>query len=122
MKPQYEQVASERLEFPGVGKASPGRLSAIPFLRQCQDATALALIGFYQRRLSPLKGFSCAHRILHKGTSCSSHAVELIGQVGVFGAVSGMWLRFAECRAAYMTLCNGTILMMGGLQPMAVAP
>jgi putative component of membrane protein insertase Oxa1/YidC/SpoIIIJ protein YidD len=50
---------------------------------------ALALIRFYQRQLSPRKGFSCAYRIHTGGASCSGYGVRVIGR---FGTVVGLAL------------------------------
>ena len=46
----------------------------------------LALIGFYQRRISPLLGPHCRYT-----PTCSQYAVEAIGR---YGAAKGSWLAF----------------------------
>ncbi len=63
------------------------------------DLTAAA-IGFYQRRLSPLKGFSCAHRVRHGGDSCSQHIKGLVKELGPPAAVVPARERLGACREA----------------------
>lgn len=61
---------------------------------------AIEAIRLYQRRLSPLKGYRCAHRILHRGDSCSEHARRGIATDGVFRGLQQLRSRFGECREA----------------------
>jgi hypothetical protein len=64
----------------------------------------LAGIGFYQRRLSRWKGFSCAHRVLHGDVSCS-HAVKAIVLEQPPEAWGRLTLeRFRACRDAARVL------------------
>lgn len=66
--------------------------------------TAIFGISFYQRFISPHKGYRCAHAVLHQGTSCS-HAVKLmIAEQGVWQSWASIQQRFAECRAAALVL------------------
>jgi putative component of membrane protein insertase Oxa1/YidC/SpoIIIJ protein YidD len=44
---------------------------------------AVAMIRFYQRQLSPRKGFSCAYRVHTGGTSCSGYGARVIERHGV---------------------------------------
>jgi putative component of membrane protein insertase Oxa1/YidC/SpoIIIJ protein YidD len=64
----------------------------------------IALIVFYQRFISPRKGFSCAHRRLHSGLSCSHAIRQIIEQHGVMAGYPLIRLRFSECRQAYLAL------------------
>lgn len=75
------------------------------------DRICLFLIReLYQRRISPHKGYGCSKRILDEKTgssdphSCSAHAVLLIKELGVWGAIGPMRTRFRECRAAAVQL------------------
>jgi putative component of membrane protein insertase Oxa1/YidC/SpoIIIJ protein YidD len=52
-------------------------------------ALALAAIRFYQRRISPYKGFSCALRVATGGASCSAYGYAVIER---FGLVRGLGL------------------------------
>lgn len=63
--------------------------------------TALGLIGLYQRHLSPRKGFSCAHRVLHGGTGCSGYAKSAIAEHGAVAALPLIRARFAACKSAH---------------------
>lgn len=62
---------------------------------------ALAMIRFYQRRLSPRKGFSCAYRVHTGGLSCSAYGAAVIAR---FGTVTGLALlrrRLKRCTAQH---------------------
>jgi putative component of membrane protein insertase Oxa1/YidC/SpoIIIJ protein YidD len=58
----------------------------------------------YQRRISPVKKFACAHRIAHGGRSCSGHARRLLQRCGIVAAALLMRRRFARCGAAARAL------------------
>ncbi|MBG88731.1 MAG: hypothetical protein CMO80_17770 [Verrucomicrobiales bacterium] len=61
---------------------------------------AIPLIRFYQRFISPHKGFSCAYRI-HTGEDSCSHAVKkIIEEKGLFAGLPDIRRRFHECRIA----------------------
>jgi putative component of membrane protein insertase Oxa1/YidC/SpoIIIJ protein YidD len=68
------------------------------------QAVAVDLIEFYQRRLSPHKGYRCAHRAHHGGMSCSEFAKQTILVQGLMAALPAMKRRFSECRATYLAL------------------
>lgn len=58
---------------------------------------AIRAIGFYQKFISPYKGFSCAHRIATGEVSCSGYGKKVISR---FGLIKGMKLlnrRFYDC-------------------------
>lgn len=57
-------------------------------------------IRVYQRWISPHKGFACAHRVLHRGDSCSEFARRHILERGLWSAVSGIRNQFHECGEA----------------------
>ena len=61
---------------------------------------AITLIGFYQRFISPHKGYRCAYATLHNSDSCS-HAVKMIiAEDGLWAGWLRIRERFADCRAA----------------------
>lgn len=62
------------------------------------------LITGYQRYLSPYKGFSCAHRVLHKGESCSQYVKQVILERGLSDAWPLIQTRFQDCRTAHNIL------------------
>lgn len=66
--------------------------------------TASHLITFYQKRLSPYKGFSCAHRVLHRGESCSQYIKRIILEHGLLRARPLIRQRFRACKAANQVL------------------
>lgn len=68
------------------------------------NQTAILGIGFYQRFLSPYKGFSCAHRVLHGGASCSGAVKALVRDQGLLRGWEAIRERFADCGAAAAVL------------------
>ncbi|MEM7644176.1 MAG: membrane protein insertion efficiency factor YidD [Pseudomonadota bacterium] len=65
---------------------------------------ALAGIEFYQHRISPRKGFRCAHSVLHGGTGCSGFAKHAIREAGLWYALPAIRQRFRDCGLAYDAL------------------
>ncbi len=65
-------------------------------------SSCLLLIRFYQRFLSPLKGFDCAHHRLHKGDTCSNAIKKIIIDNALRDVPKLARARFQECKyAAY---------------------
>lgn len=62
--------------------------------------TSSRAIAFYQLWISPHKGFVCAHRVLHRGESCSQYAKRTILEQGLWTAIPLMQERFEDCRVA----------------------
>lgn len=60
---------------------------------------ALGLIWAYQNFISPYKGFSCAHRVVHGGAGCSGYAKERIRESGLLAAIPDIRERLQDCRA-----------------------
>lgn len=83
-----------------------------PFLL---DRLAVSMIRFYQRHISPWKGFRCAHRALHGGDSCSEAVLKLIRTGGVWGNWGLIHQRFRECGLAARAL---RILRRSKVKPM----
>jgi putative component of membrane protein insertase Oxa1/YidC/SpoIIIJ protein YidD len=63
-------------------------------------STAAMLITGYQKYLSPHKGFSCAHRVWHRGESCSQYTKRAIVERGLIAAIPLVRERFQECKVA----------------------
>ncbi len=63
-------------------------------------STAAMLISGYQKYLSPHKGFSCAHRLWHRGESCSQYTKRAIVERGLIVAIPLVRERFRECKVA----------------------
>ncbi len=64
----------------------------------------ILLISAYQRYLSPHKGYSCAHRLLHGGESCSCHVKNALTETDLLTAIAQSKQRFAACADAAETL------------------
>jgi len=58
------------------------------------------LISTYQKRISPYKGFKCAHRGLHGDDSCSEFTKKQLLKHGFFHSIKPIKKRFRECRTA----------------------
>lgn len=65
---------------------------------------ACTSISGYQKYLSPHKGFSCAHRILYGGESCSAYIKRIVGQKGLKAAFQASRRRFQDCKQANQIL------------------
>ncbi|BAZ19110.1 hypothetical protein NIES4071_109950 (plasmid) [Calothrix sp. NIES-4071] len=61
-------------------------------------------INWYQRCISPHKGYSCAHRVLHQGESCSQCVKRVFLEQDLSTAVKLTHQRFKECGDAVHTL------------------
>ena len=66
--------------------------------------SAIALIGTYQRYISPHKGFSCAYRASSDRPSCSAFAQRVIRRFGLLEGLLLLRLRFAACSASAAVL------------------
>jgi putative component of membrane protein insertase Oxa1/YidC/SpoIIIJ protein YidD len=71
----------------------------------------VGMIRIYQRHLSPIKGYSCAHRLHHGGLSCSEFGRRAFEAEGMAGGWRSLRGRFKECRAAAIALRSGRLLM-----------
>lgn len=63
---------------------------------------ALAAIRFYQRHLSPHKGFSCALRVATGGASCSAYGHAVIARFGLKRGLGLLQRRLALCGHVHM--------------------
>lgn len=57
-------------------------------------------IGFYQRTLSPRKGWHCAHGAVHGGDTCSTAIRGIIARRGLVGGTVPTMVRFLACYRA----------------------
>lgn len=64
-------------------------------------ALALASIRFYQKRLSPYKGFCCAYRHHTGASSCSEFGYRAIRRYGLFDGLSVLNRRLNLCGVAH---------------------
>lgn len=65
---------------------------------------AILLIEFYQKHISPHKGFHCAHNFLHSQVSCSEYSRRVIGRVGLRRGMIMVFRRLRECRLAELQI------------------
>lgn len=65
------------------------------------DGMALAAIRFYQRRLSPGKGFSCAYRCHTGCASCSTLGLRAIRRHGLWTGLAMLGERLERCGVAH---------------------
>lgn len=59
-----------------------------------------ALIAQYQSRLSPRKGYACAHRVAHGGPSCSAAVRDIVRGRGLVRGLLPTVTRFVACYQA----------------------
>lgn len=64
------------------------------------DFIAVGLIVVYQKVISPLKGYSCAHRYRHGGLSCSEYVKQAVLRNGGASAYPDIRSRFQACKSA----------------------
>jgi putative component of membrane protein insertase Oxa1/YidC/SpoIIIJ protein YidD len=84
---------------------------------------ALVVLGikFYQRYLSPIKGYRCAHGLLHGGQTCSAY-VKTAFMTNSFGnAVQISRQRFRQCNQAYLILNRDGLIGDSSLRPLKAA-
>jgi len=71
--------------------------SALDILSRQTTSRAIAT---YQKWISPHKGFVCAHRVLHRGESCSQYIKRSILEHGLWNAIPLVQERFEDCKVA----------------------
>lgn len=64
------------------------------------------LIRLYQVRLSPRKGWTCAHLVAHGGQSCSAAVRGALATRGLAGSAVFTVARFAACYQAASLLAS----------------
>ena len=62
------------------------------------NKSAIASINFYQKYISPKKGYYCAYRVHHNDLSCSEFAKTTIQNIGLLNSFSVIKNRFEECK------------------------
>jgi putative component of membrane protein insertase Oxa1/YidC/SpoIIIJ protein YidD len=67
---------------------------------------AIASLNTYQKYISPHKGFSCPHRLLHGGESCSEYVKQLFIGQDLRTALQIAPQRFKSCHMAARSLQN----------------
>jgi putative component of membrane protein insertase Oxa1/YidC/SpoIIIJ protein YidD len=72
----------------------------ITYLEPLAKKTAINSITTYQHYISPHKGFSCPHRLLHGGDSCSKYVKRMLSEQSLVEAVQSSLQRFKDCAHA----------------------
>ncbi|WGV23610.1 membrane protein insertion efficiency factor YidD [Halotia branconii] len=68
---------------------------------------AINSINGYQQYISPVKGFSCPHRLLHGGDSCSNFVKKiLLSEQSLIETVKLSRQRLQNCATASKTLAS----------------
>lgn len=80
-----------------------GQIIGVPML-DVSAVYAVYAINFYQRHLSPYKGFQCAYRVHTGRCSCSEYAKRIVRKRGVGALFVALPRQFARCRSAYTAL------------------
>ena len=65
---------------------------------------AIASVDIYRTHISPHKGFSCPHGLLHGGESCSGYVKRVLTDQNLSAAIGLAPQRFRDCQAAAQTL------------------
>lgn len=65
---------------------------------------AIRLIRLYQKYVSPYKGYRCAHRLLHRGMSCSEFGEHVLQRRGLWEFWPLLQRRFRRCHEASLVL------------------
>lgn len=66
------------------------------------------LIAFYQRFISPYKGFCCASRAYYGDASCSGIISEIVARNGIIAGWKDIMGQFQRCRHAYAMLSKNS--------------
>jgi putative component of membrane protein insertase Oxa1/YidC/SpoIIIJ protein YidD len=62
---------------------------------------AVKIITFYQKYLSPRKGYICAHRYYLGTDSCSEYTKQAVLQFGIIRTIPLFFDRLKECKHVY---------------------
>lgn len=65
---------------------------------------SIQLINFYQKFISPYKGFCCAYRVDTGGASCSQYTKMVIKQHGLYKAFPLIKAQFKACESSVKKL------------------
>jgi putative component of membrane protein insertase Oxa1/YidC/SpoIIIJ protein YidD len=78
-------------------------------------SVAVAIIGGYQHHLSPRKGYSCSHRIVYGGDSCSEYVKKTLADKSLVEATLLARQRFKECNITYTSSKNRVVESNGSV-------
>ena len=66
-------------------------------------------IKFYQRKISPNKGYCCAHAVYYGGDSCSEFGYKAINEYGLIYFITSMCSRILDCRKSAIILSEQNV-------------
>lgn len=66
----------------------------------------LNLITFYQKHISPFKGYSCAYGLLHQNGSCSTRIYSIIQNSPQTNLLPEISAQFKACQKAHLQLSS----------------
>ena len=75
----------------------------VSFLDKLLRSVAIVFIKCYQHYISPIKGYSCAHRIVYGGPSCSEYVKNTLTNTNLFESTLLTRQRFRDCKTAYIS-------------------
>lgn len=111
----FEENHSKRmLRFRSEKSSLRFRTKRLPFslpslLDSSLRSVAIAVIGVYQHHISPEKGYSCSHRIVYGGDSCSEYVKKTLTDKSLFEATLLARRRFRECNTACTSSKNRVV-------------
>ena len=73
-------------------------------LARAFNSIIIHLITFYQKVISPSKGFSCAYCYEYGGLSCSEYVKRIAQKRGVLSGLGDIRLRFRACKQAALKI------------------
>ena len=76
----------------------------------------LALIRFYQTRVSPYKGFSCAYRVCTGRQNCSAYGYRVIHRYGALIGTRLIRRRLTRCGDVYGKQIIKKDILLSGLR------
>lgn len=84
-------------------------------------SVAIEIIGGYQHHVSPRKGYSCTHRVVYGGDSCSEYVKRILADKSLFEATLLSRQRFRECNSAY-TFSKNQVVKHGSSAIVSAGP
>ena len=66
--------------------------------------SAVSAINWYQREISPKKGFCCAYHVLHGQDSCSNVVKKAFHNHGTIAGVLSVFSQAKKCYSAFVAL------------------
>lgn len=78
-------------------------LGSIIILLSLMKDILLGLISFYQKRISPYKGYNCARGVVSEDGTCSSIVKQTLKEKGVIAAINEYFNTTHKCKEDYNT-------------------